>query len=97
VIEHGEGKIVDVGRNAEAEHQHQQRRAEQAEAEPYRVAQQLQRLADRVGEQTSRAEPTARRRRGRASSWRVGARDNDLFRRRACARRFGEITDESVL
>ena len=67
VVEHGEGQIVDVGRNAEAEHQHQQRRAEQAEAEPDRVAQQLQGLADRIGEQPPQAEPRARRRRADAA------------------------------
>ena len=57
VVEHGEGEVVDVGRDAEAEHQHQQRRAEQAEAEPDRVAQQLEGLADRVGQQAPQAEP----------------------------------------
>ncbi len=68
VIEHGEGEIVDVGRNAESEHQHQKRRAEQAEPEPDRVAQELQGLADRIGEQAPQAEPgTLRRRRSRRS------------------------------
>ena len=57
VVEHGEGEIVDVGRDAEAEHQHQQGGAEQREAEPDRIAQQLQGLADRVGEQALQAEP----------------------------------------
>ena len=50
VIQHCEGEIVDVGRDAEAEHQHQQRSAKQAETEPDRVAQQFKRLPDRVGE-----------------------------------------------
>ena len=57
VVEHGEGEIVDVGRDAKSEHQHQQRRAEQAEPEPDRVAQQLQGLADRIGQQALQAEP----------------------------------------
>ena len=51
VVEHGEGEIVDIGRDAKSEHQHQQRRAKQAEAKPDRVAQQLQGLADRIGQQ----------------------------------------------
>ena len=42
-VENGEGQVVDVGRDAEAEHQHQKGRAEQGEAEPDRIAQQLQR------------------------------------------------------
>ena len=63
VIEHREGEIVDVGRNSESEHQHQQCRSEHAEPEPDRVAQELQGLADRIGEQALQAEQGALRRR----------------------------------
>src|ERR1035441_8634640 len=61
-IEHGERKIIDVGRNSEPEYQHQQTRAEQAEPEPDRVTQEFQGLADRIGEQALQAEQRTFRR-----------------------------------
>ena len=41
VIEHRKGQIVDVGRNSESEDQHHQRRAEQGEGQPNRIAEQV--------------------------------------------------------
>jgi hypothetical protein len=56
VVEHGEGKIVDVGRDPEPEHQHEKRGAEQAESEADRIAREFERLPDRVGEEAPKAE-----------------------------------------
>ena len=56
-VEHREGEAVDVGRDAKAEHQHQERRAEQAEAEPDRVAHEFEGFPDRIGEHAPQAEP----------------------------------------
>ena len=97
VVEHCEGEIVDVVRNAETEYQHQQRRAEQGEPEPDRVAQEFQGLADRVGEQALQAEQGTRR---RWRSRRIGGfsrRGRDLGRGSARSCRLFEIADEGVL
>ena len=101
VVEHGEGQRVDVGRDAEAEDQHQECRAEHGEAEPDRIAQQLQRLADRAGEKPPQAE------RGRVARSRVRRRLPivDAAARRtlgatagsARAGRLFEIADERIL
>src|ERR1019366_301072 len=59
-VKHRKGEIIDIGRNSESEHEHQQCRAEQAEPEPDRVAQELQGLTDRVGKQALQAEQGTR-------------------------------------
>ena len=66
VVENSEGEIVYVGRDAEAENKHQKRRAEQGKAEPDRIAQQFQRLADRAGEKALQTEGRARSLAGRS-------------------------------
>jgi hypothetical protein len=55
-VEHGERKIVDVGRDAEAKNEHQEGRTEEREAEPDRIAQEFQRFADRAGEKSLNTE-----------------------------------------
>ena len=55
-VERGEAQPFDIERNAEAEHEHQQHRAEQGEGQADRVAAQFQRLAIGVAEQAAHAE-----------------------------------------
>jgi len=56
VVEDGEGERVYVGRDPEAEDEHQECRAEQREAEPDRIAYEFQRFADRAGDKTPQTE-----------------------------------------
>src|SRR5208282_6832292 len=56
VVEHRERQRIDIGRDTEAEHQQQERRAKNGKGEPDRVADQFQRLADRAGTQTAHTE-----------------------------------------
>ena len=67
VIHDGKRQIVDVVRDAEAEHDHQKDGTEQGEAQPDAVAQKLDRFADRVGTKSLPAEgvPPCRCRFGR--------------------------------
>ena len=97
VVEHRKRQIVDVCRDAEAEYQHQKRGTKQTEAEPDRIAQQFQRLADRIGEQAPQAEQGAIAR-GVAVSADAASRalsnSSDLGRPRSVCRL--EIADEGV-
>ena len=96
VVEHREGQIVDVGRNAEAEHQHQERRTEQGERQTDGIAQKLDRFADRVGEQPLQAERALPRRAaapavGRAGRYQIAG----VFGARPAGGRF-QIADKGV-
>ena len=55
-VERREAQAFDVQRNPEAEHEHQQHRAEQRKSEANRIASQLQRFAVGIAEQTTQAE-----------------------------------------
>ena len=59
-VEHPERKIVDIGRDAEAENQHQKGGAEHGEGQSDRVAAKLERFADAVGEKPPEAEDRRR-------------------------------------
>src|SRR5579884_2357810 len=91
VVENGKGQIVDIGRNAEAEHEHQKRRTEQRETEPDRVAQQFQRLSDRTRKQPPWTEGR------RTGDCRGGRRFGNWFGwfRSRRSRRF-EVADEGL-
>ncbi len=56
MVEHRESQVVDVGRDAETEHQHEEGGAEQGESQPDRIADQLDGFANGVGEKPPRAE-----------------------------------------
>ena len=82
-IERGVADVLDVGGDAEAEDQHQQRRADEGERQPDGIAEDLHGLVARVGEHpadpqpdaatASRASSAARRGRGRQARRRGAA------------------------
>ncbi len=98
-VENGKVQVVDVGRDAEAENDHQQGGAEQREHQPDGIAQQFETFADRVGEQALETEEAAGDRLLRRLGW-LGSRRGRLVdrdRRGFGTRLLLEETDEGLL